>query len=110
MKYLHYSKKIAFLMLGCIGLVLGLIGLMLPVVPQVPFFLLAFYGFIRGSDRLQRWLNREPKLAWLRKIWEDHRPTTQERAKRLQLIVTVGILGYAVLGGLAYFLFRLWYK
>ncbi len=110
MKYLHYSKKIAFLMLGCLGLGLGLIGLMLPVVPQVPFFLLAFYGFIRGSDRLHRWLHQEPKLAWLRRIWEDHRPTTPERTRRLQFIVTVGIIGYAALGGLAYFLFSVWHK
>jgi uncharacterized membrane protein YbaN (DUF454 family) len=108
MRYIHYSKKIAFLILGCVGFLLGLVGLMLPVVPQVPFFLLAFYGFVRGSDRLHRWLHQAPKLAWLRKIWETHQPTTPEKAKRLQLIVTIGVLGYAALGGLAYFLYRFW--
>lgn len=106
--FLHYSKKIAFLTLGIIGLILGIIGLMLPVVPQIPFFILAFYGFIRGSNRLHRWLHQEPKLAWLRKLWENYQPTTPERAKRLNLIITLSILGYAVLGGLVYLVYRIW--
>ena len=48
-------KKIVFLILGCLGLILGAVGAVLPLLPAFPFLLLAAYSFARSSERLHHW-------------------------------------------------------
>lgn len=47
--------KIIYLIIGFIALVLGSIGAVLPILPTVPFFILATFCFTRGSDKIDRW-------------------------------------------------------
>lgn len=48
-------KRILWMLLGCLGLALGVVGAVLPMLPAFPFLLLAAFGFSRSSDRLHRW-------------------------------------------------------
>lgn len=48
-------KKYLFMILGCIGLALGAVGAVLPLLPAFPFLLVAAYCFARSSERLHRW-------------------------------------------------------
>jgi uncharacterized membrane protein YbaN (DUF454 family) len=48
---------------GWTSLALGAAGLVLPVVPTVPFVLLAAACFLRASDRRYRWLVSHPVLG-----------------------------------------------
>ncbi|NOU36184.1 MAG: DUF454 family protein [Kiritimatiellaceae bacterium] len=45
---------------GLIFVLLGIIGLMLPVVPQIPFFLAAVLCFMRCSGRFSNWMEKKP--------------------------------------------------
>ena len=49
------AKKILFIVLGCIGLGLGAVGAVVPLLPAFPFLLLAAYSFARSSERLHSW-------------------------------------------------------
>lgn len=48
-------KKVFFVSLGCISLALGVVGIVLPVLPTVPFFLLTAFCFAKSSERLHSW-------------------------------------------------------
>lgn len=48
-------KRMLFVMLGCIGLGLGALGAVLPLLPAFPFLLLAAFCFAKSSERLHHW-------------------------------------------------------
>lgn len=48
-------KKIIYIFIGCISLGLGIIGVILPILPTVPFALLAAFCFARSNERLDGW-------------------------------------------------------
>ena len=48
-------KKIIYIIIGSVALALGAVGTVLPVLPTVPFFMLAAFCFARSSERLHNW-------------------------------------------------------
>lgn len=47
--------RIIFIVIGSISLVLGTIGIFLPIIPTVPFYLLSAFLFVRSSERFANW-------------------------------------------------------
>ena len=48
-------KKMLYLAVGCVGVALGAVGAVVPLMPAFPFLLLAAYCFARSSERLHTW-------------------------------------------------------
>ena len=48
-------KKIFFVVLGCIGVGLGAIGAVVPLIPAFPFLLMAAFCFAKSSEKLHNW-------------------------------------------------------
>ncbi len=48
-------KKIIYIILGFICLGLGIVGIILPVLPTVPFLLCTSFFFSRGSTKFDNW-------------------------------------------------------
>lgn len=51
-------KRIIYCILGFLFLCLGCIGIVLPILPTVPFLLLASFFISRGSRRFDEWFQR----------------------------------------------------
>jgi len=50
------SVRLLFLGLGCLAVVIGVVGLFVPLLPTTPFMLLAAACFARASRRFYNWL------------------------------------------------------
>lgn len=48
-------KKWLYISVGLICVVLGAIGVILPILPTTPFLLLASACFVKGSDKFDKW-------------------------------------------------------
>lgn len=48
-------KKLLYIVLGCIGVGLGAVGAVVPMLPAFPFLLLAAFCFARSSEKLHNW-------------------------------------------------------
>lgn len=63
----HRSVRYALLAVGWLSVVIGVIGIFVPVLPTTPFLLLAAACFARSSKRFYRWLVEHPRLGpWIR--------------------------------------------
>ena len=51
-------KKAFYIILGTIALVIGFVGVFLPVIPTTPLVLLAAACYYRSSNRLHNWILR----------------------------------------------------
>ncbi|MCQ6277003.1 YbaN family protein [Bacillus sp. V3B] len=70
--------KWVYILLGFLFIGLGIIGIILPILPTTPLFLLAAFFFVKGSDKFDRWF-RGTKLY--KKYLEDF---VRERAMPLK--------------------------
>ena len=48
-------KKLIYIILGCIGVGLGAVGAVVPMLPAFPFLMLAAFCFARSSEKLDKW-------------------------------------------------------
>ena len=49
-------SRLFWIIAGLSTMILGLLGMMIPVLPTVPFLLVAAFCFAQSSDRLSDWL------------------------------------------------------
>lgn len=47
--------KIIYFIIGFISLILGMIGIILPILPTTPFLLLTAFCFAKSSQKLHQW-------------------------------------------------------
>ncbi|MBE8167159.1 MAG: DUF454 domain-containing protein [Shewanella sp.] len=58
---------------GLLSVLLGVLGIFLPLLPTVPFILLALFCFARSSEKLHQWLVSHPWFAISIADWQQHR-------------------------------------
>lgn len=92
-------KKIFWIILGCIGVGLGAVGAVVPMLPAFPFLMLATFSFARSSEKLHTWFigtklykdNLEDFVAGRGMTWKT----------KIRIMVTVTVLmsvGFIMMG------------
>jgi uncharacterized membrane protein YbaN (DUF454 family) len=80
--------KLFWLVMGCVSLVIGAVGAVLPLLPTTPLLLLAAYAFARSSPRLQQWLHDHATFGPMIQNWHQQ-GSIDRKSKRLALIVII---------------------
>jgi len=121
----HNSPAVrwAFLIVGWIFFVLGIIGALLPVMPTAPFILLAAGCWARSSRRFHFWLINHKYFGKFVRDWEERRavPLYAKWLATIMMSISTAMLFYrlpadtlwvawlvaAVCSSVAIYLFRL---
>ena len=92
-------KRILYIILGCVGVGLGAIGAVVPMLPAFPFLMLAAFCFARSSEKLDRWFKGT-------KLYQDNladyvagRGMTVRTKVRIMITVTLLMsIGFIMMG------------
>ena len=82
-------KKIGLNIVGWVAVVLGTIGMVLPIVPTTPFLILAAACFAKSSPRFHQWLLRNKIFGRLIRDWQDRRCIEQTTKKRAMVVSAI---------------------
>ena len=93
-------SRTMWLLAGWVSLLVGLVGVIVPLLPTTPFILLAAFCFQRGSDRLHRWLVHHPRFGPLIAHWRE-RGAIPPYAKRNAMIALIAVLAISWFAGVA---------
>ncbi len=86
-----HAKRIALILIGLVSLVLGAIGVFLPLLPTTPFVLVAAIAFAKSSDRLHQWLVDHDIFGPLIADWRKHGAISR-RTKVISVLSMIAIL------------------
>lgn len=83
---------------GLVSFAIGAVGAFVPLLPTVPFVLLAAFCFARGSESFHRWLVHHPRFGPAIRDWRAHGAISR-KGKRAAVIAICGAFAASVLIG-----------
>ena len=83
-------KKIIYIALGCIGVGLGAVGAVFPMLPTFPFLMLAAFCFAKSSERLHTWFTNTKLYRKNLESYVQGRGMTI--AAKIRILCTVSLL------------------
>lgn len=81
-------KRMLWIALGCVGVGLGALGAVLPLLPAFPFLLLAAFSFAKSSPRLHAWFTGTKLYKENLESYVRHRAMTRRAKRRVVCMVT----------------------
>lgn len=87
--------RLFLIIVGCLSLVLGIVGIFLPLLPTTPLLLLAAWCFVRSSQRLYDWLINHPRMGEYIRNFREHKAIPL-RVKIISVSLVWLTIGYCV--------------
>lgn len=92
-------KRVFYIVLGCIGVGLGALGAVLPLLPAFPFLMLAAWSFAKSSKRLDAWFKGTKLYKNNLADFAAARGMTKKTKVRIMLTVTALMsIGFGIMG------------
>lgn len=92
-------KKFLLITAGSISLGFGCLGIILPILPTVPFFLLTLFCFTKSSKRLHDWFVSTKMYRKHLEAFVKHKGmTAKTKAMVLVSVTLVMAFGFAMMG------------
>jgi uncharacterized membrane protein YbaN (DUF454 family) len=75
---------------GAISLIVGIVGIVVPLLPTTPFVLLAAACWSRGSERWERWLLAHPRFGPMVRDWRREHAVPLRAKQLATVMMTIG--------------------
>lgn len=84
-------KRILYLTLGWVSLILGVIGIVLPLLPTTPFILLSAWCFSQSSKRFHNWLKQHKYFGPIIENWQSDKGIPKKSRNRAIIFMWCGM-------------------
>ncbi|MCW0136391.1 DUF454 family protein [Escherichia coli] len=89
-------QRIILIIIGWLAVVLGTLGVVLPVLPTTPFILLAAWCFARSSPRFHAWLLYRSWFGSYLRFWQKHHAMPRGVKPRAILLILLTLCNFSV--------------
>ncbi len=91
--------RIFYIFIGLLAFVLGTVGALLPVLPTVPFYLLATWCFAKSSRRLHDWLHARPLYQkHMAPFFKGEGLTVRQKVTMMSVTTIMMLLAFFLMG------------
>ncbi len=87
--------KSVMIVIGCISLLIGILGIFIPLLPTTPFVLLSAWLFVRSSPRLHTWLTENRYLGEYVRNYQNNKALPL-RMKATSIVLMWATILYAI--------------
>lgn len=84
-----FHLRLVYLVVAVVCIMIGIVGLLVPIIPGVLFLVAAVYFLGKVSNRIRRWTARQPMLSKIQGKFQ--RLTTVDVLDRVKVISLMGL-------------------
>jgi len=96
------AARVSLVILGTTFVVIGVVGIFLPILPTTPFMLLAAWCYAKSSSRFYNWIMNNRVFGPIIQEWRKHR-SIPKRAKWTAIVLLFSTFGISIFFFVPYF-------